>query len=257
VREVAKTVGLEEYLDRKPGQLSGGQRQRVAMGRAMIREPKVFLFDEPLSNLDAKLRVQMRIEIRRLHQRLSATSVFVTHDQVEAMTLADRIVVMNKGIVEQVGAPTDVYDKPESLFVAEFIGSPPMNIIEAFVLGPDSVNAGSLTLRASVPKGLAVGAKVVVGIRPEHVLTGPERADAALPVEFVERLGTAQLLHGALEGRPFIVQMPPDAPTQSVAAINVRLPADRLHFFDAATGRRLREGADAASSRQQPALSAA
>ena len=130
IAKVAETLGLTEHLDRKPAALSGGQRQRVAMGRAMIREPKVFLFDEPLSNLDAKLRVQMRVEIRRLHRRLKATSVFVTHDQIEAMTLADRLVVMNQGRIEQVGAPADVYRRPSSRFVAGFIGSPPMNFLD-------------------------------------------------------------------------------------------------------------------------------
>ena len=128
---MAKTLGLDELLDRKPSALSGGQRQRVAMGRAMIREPSVFLFDEPLSNLDAKLRVQMRVEIRRLHQRLNATSIFVTHDQIEAMTLADRLVVMNEGRIEQVGAPAEVYRRPSSRYVAGFIGSPAMNFFEA------------------------------------------------------------------------------------------------------------------------------
>jgi ABC-type sugar transport system ATPase subunit len=142
IANVAKTLELDELLDRKPAALSGGQRQRVAMGRAMIREPNVFLFDEPLSNLDAKLRVQMRIEIRRLHQRLNATSVFVTHDQIEAMTLADRLVVMNEGRIEQVGAPADVYRRPSTHYVAGFIGSPAMNFFDARVVTADRVTFG-------------------------------------------------------------------------------------------------------------------
>ena len=136
VREVAKLVGLEDFLDRKPAALSGGQRQRVAMGRAIVREPEVFLFDEPLSNLDAKLRVQMRVEIRRLHRRLGATSVFVTHDQVEAMTLADVLIVMNKGVVEQIGRPAEIYNHPRTRYVASFIGSPAMNFIEGRIFAP-------------------------------------------------------------------------------------------------------------------------
>ncbi|MFZ4533794.1 MAG: sn-glycerol-3-phosphate ABC transporter ATP-binding protein UgpC, partial [Alsobacter sp.] len=146
VAAIAKTVGLEDFLERRPGELSGGQRQRVAMGRAMIREPQVFLFDEPLSNLDAKLRVQMRIEIRKLHNRLKTTSVFVTHDQVEAMTLADRLVVMNAGRIEQIGTPEEVYRAPATRFVAGFIGSPAMNLVEGEALGSSDVGFGNVRL---------------------------------------------------------------------------------------------------------------
>ncbi len=160
---VARSVGLQDFLDRKPSQLSGGQRQRVAMARAMIREPKVFLFDEPLSNLDAKLRVQMRLEIRKLHQRLSATSVFVTHDQVEAMTLADRIVVMNQGRIEQIGTPAEIYERPETLFVASFIGSPPMNLFEATVQAQGSALTQGIMLRTPAFAVAAPGSSITLG----------------------------------------------------------------------------------------------
>ncbi len=169
IQAVARILELEHLLDRKPAALSGGQRQRVAMGRAMIREPKVFLFDEPLSNLDAKLRVQMRSEIRKLHRRLGATSVFVTHDQVEAMTLADRLVVMNGGRVEQVGTPAEIYGRPASRFVASFVGAPAMNILEG-VVALDGISLLEGSRRLPMPRaGLPVGTKVAMGIRPEAV----------------------------------------------------------------------------------------
>ncbi|MDB5560818.1 MAG: sn-glycerol-3-phosphate transporter ATP-binding protein, partial [Hyphomicrobiales bacterium] len=198
VTEVARSVGLEAFLDRKPMTLSGGQRQRVAMGRAMIRQPKVFLFDEPLSNLDAQLRVQMRAEIRRLHRQLGTTSVFVTHDQAEAMTLADRLIVMRGGFVEQVGTPSEVYNRPASRFVAGFVGSPPMNLIEgsidadgAFMIRNDKSNALQLDR-----KDLA-GQKVVFGIRPEALslasAAGPGTFSAT--VDFVEEFGAARVIH--------------------------------------------------------------
>jgi sn-glycerol 3-phosphate transport system ATP-binding protein len=241
IEKVAKTIGLEDYLDRKPAQLSGGQRQRVAMGRAMIREPKVFLFDEPLSNLDAKLRVQMRIEIRRLHQRLAATSVFVTHDQVEAMTLADRLIVMNKGRVEQVGTPVDVYRRPATLFVAGFIGSPPMNFIEGEIGAGGTVLAGDRTWQVSAAQGLPVGTRVAVGIRPEDVVVGGDAIHntGELAVEFVEELGAAKLVHGSFAGKDFIVQTPSSAQLQGVQAIRFSLPADELHIFDLTTQQRI------------------
>ncbi|MEM7565859.1 MAG: sn-glycerol-3-phosphate ABC transporter ATP-binding protein UgpC [Pseudomonadota bacterium] len=244
VREVAASIGLEDFLERKPGQLSGGQRQRVAMGRAMIREPKVFLFDEPLSNLDAKLRVAMRLEIRRLHQRLGATSVFVTHDQVEAMTLADRLVVMNSGRIDQVGTPSEIYDTPASTYVAGFIGAPPMNLLPARV-APD---ATSITLadgqRAPLPGGIAVegGREVTFGVRPEAVSFQalPGRTALRLPFEFQEELGMGRLFHGRLAETEFIVHgadKSPPAPFGEEVAVYVE-PED-IHLFDPATGRRL------------------
>ena len=236
VADVAKIVGLEEFLDRKPGQLSGGQRQRVAMGRAMIREPKVFLFDEPLSNLDAKLRMQMRLEIRKLHQRLGATSVFVTHDQVEAMTLADRIVVMNAGRIEQVGTPAEIYERPSSLFVAGFIGAPPMNLIKARANGDGRMHASGVAFDAR-PLAAQDGEMAWIGIRPEDVdvlAGGPHHMTA----EFVERLGAVQLVHGRFAGRDFTIQC--DAGTAVVAgqSLGFGVRPSRVHVFDAGSGKR-------------------
>ena len=181
VDEAARILGLGEYLARYPRQLSGGQRQRVAMGRAIVRKPQVFLFDEPLSNLDAKLRVQMRTEIKALHQRLKTTSIYVTHDQIEAMTMADKIVVMNGGRVEQIGTPLQLYDNPANLFVAGFIGSPAMNFIPGR-MGPSGVQAaGGVVLAAPAGAQVEPGREVVVGVRPEHLVVSP----AGLPAEVV------------------------------------------------------------------------
>ncbi len=250
VAAVAKTIGLEDYLDRRPGQLSGGQRQRVAMGRAMIREPKVFLFDEPLSNLDAKLRVQMRVEIRRLHQRLSATSVFVTHDQVEAMTLADRMVVMNKGHVEQVGTPLEIYNHPASLFVAGFIGASPMNILDGAVDGPGSVAAGGRSWQVPAAAGLAIGSKVAIGMRPEDIETGATGAAniGDVKVEFVEELGAVRLVHGDYLGRDFIVQAPAATAMQAVEHLRFAVPPTAIHLFDGGTGKRIEAASRAATA---------
>jgi sn-glycerol 3-phosphate transport system ATP-binding protein len=237
VEDVARSVGLSEFLDRKPAQLSGGQRQRVAMARAMIREPRVFLFDEPLSNLDAKLRVQMRIEIRRLHQRLAATSVFVTHDQVEAMTLADRIVVMNAGRIEQVGTPTEIYARPESLFVAGFIGSPPMNLVEARYLGAGEAALEGASIRMSPVAGLQAGAAITLGIRPEDVAVHAQGRHA-FRCEFVEKLGPIQLVHGHFAGRDFIVQTPASEPVEAGSQLRFDVPPAVIHAFDPASGLR-------------------
>jgi sn-glycerol 3-phosphate transport system ATP-binding protein len=238
VATVAETVGLSGFLDRKPGQLSGGQRQRVAMARAMIREPKVFLFDEPLSNLDAKLRVQMRIEIRRLHRRLATTSVFVTHDQVEAMTLADRMVVMNAGHIEQIGAPGDIYHHPATRFVAGFIGAPPMNLMPATVSGGTARLASGL----AVPLGAAwdgfADCQVELGIRPEDVVLAPSDEGVHFTVEFLEELGAGRLAHGMLEGADFIVALPPGQALSPGQVCSLRLPPAALHLFDRETGRR-------------------
>jgi sn-glycerol 3-phosphate transport system ATP-binding protein len=237
VEEVARSVGLSEFLERKPGQLSGGQRQRVAMARAMIREPRVFLFDEPLSNLDAKLRVQMRIEIRRLHQRLAATSVFVTHDQVEAMTLADRIVVMNAGRIEQLGTPTEIYARPETLFVAGFIGSPPMNLLEARYLGAGEAEAEGATVRMNPVTGLSAGTNLTIGIRPEDTLVNAQ-GRYAFRCEFVEKLGPIQLVHGHFAGRDFIVQCPAAETIEAGSSLRFDVAAAAIHAFDPSTGLR-------------------
>ncbi|KRS16417.1 sn-glycerol-3-phosphate ABC transporter ATP-binding protein UgpC [Roseovarius indicus] len=195
VHEAAKTLGLSDFLDRKPRQLSGGQRQRVAMGRAIVRDPTAFLFDEPLSNLDAKLRVKTRVEIRALQQRLGTTSIYVTHDQLEAMTLADKLVIMNAGQIEQAGPPLEIYENPASVFVAGFIGSPPMNFL------PGTVTGDGITLETGhtiSPDRPAVG-PLTVGIRPEHLTPGSS-GPLTLQVQVVERLGATANVHGVLEG---------------------------------------------------------
>ena len=241
VKAAAKILAIDGFLARKPRQLSGGQRQRVAMGRAMIREPKVFLFDEPLSNLDAKLRVQMRVEIRKLQRDLGVTSVYVTHDQLEAMTLGDMLVVMSAGQIEQIGTPLEVYEKPASTFVATFIGSPPMNVFPIMVDG-----AGVMTLA----DGARVGAdghgagEILIGIRPEHMVLG-ELPGAAFTapgrVVLMEPLGAETLAYVALgQGGPeIIVRVPGHATTEPGTPVTVKAPASALHRFDKDSGRRL------------------
>ena len=208
VEKAAKVLQIEPLLDRRPAQLSGGQRQRVAIGRAIVREPKVFLFDEPLSNLDAELRVQMRIEIARLHRTLAATMIYVTHDQTEAMTLADRIVVLRAGRIEQVGRPTELYDNPANIFVAGFIGSPKMNLLPARVTGPGQVQLGPLTLTLpQLNTALTTGAEITLGIRPEH-LTGDTGTSAMVEVDVVEELGSNAFVHGDIApGLPIVAEM--------------------------------------------------
>ena len=239
VAEVGRSLGLEALLDRRPAQLSGGQRQRVAMGRAIIREPRVFLFDEPLSNLDATLRVQMRIEIRRLHDRQGVTSVFVTHDQTEAMTLADRLVVLNAGRVEQVGTPDAVYRRPASRFVAGFVGSPPMNVIDAEVAGPEAVAFGGLQL-AVPPHGLARGTRLAVGFRPEDALPAPHAGPGGpvASIDMVEDLGGLRLLRGRLGGADIVVQTGA-GDRHGRGPLPLQIPPSAIHLFDAATGLRI------------------
>ncbi|RUU04531.1 sn-glycerol-3-phosphate import ATP-binding protein UgpC [Mesorhizobium sp. USDA-HM6] len=240
IQAVARILELEHLLDRKPMALSGGQRQRVAMGRAMIREPKVFLFDEPLSNLDAKLRVQMRSEIRKLHRRLNATSVFVTHDQVEAMTLADRLVVMNGGRVEQVGTPAEVYSRPASRFVATFVGAPAMNMLEGTVTLEGLSLLGGRKLNVS-RAGLSVGAKVAVGIRPEAVRMVTPGTPGALDatVDLVEELGAGRVVYVDLDGAPFSVVTSETVHPEPGSAIGLQFAENDLHFFSSETGSRL------------------
>ncbi|PLC54344.1 sn-glycerol-3-phosphate ABC transporter ATP-binding protein UgpC [Pollutimonas nitritireducens] len=245
VDRAAKILELSLLLDRRPRQLSGGQRQRVAMGRAIVRDPKVFLFDEPLSNLDAKLRVQMRLEIQKLHSRLKTTSLYVTHDQVEAMTLAQRMVVMNKGVSEQIGTPIEVFEKPASIFVASFIGSPPMNLIPVHVDEHCHVkdeNGALLQIdAASVPAALA-NQKVIMGMRPEHMkLHAP---GMAINVEMVEILGSEQLIHGRHGDTPIVLRCPvgltKDFPLQLDETVQVGSDGVHpLHWFDMTTGRRI------------------
>jgi sn-glycerol 3-phosphate transport system ATP-binding protein len=241
IRAVARILELEPLLDRKPAALSGGQRQRVAMGRAMIREPKVFLFDEPLSNLDAKLRVQMRSEIRKLHRRLSVTSVFVTHDQVEAMTLADRLVVMNGGRVEQVGTPGEIYTRPASRFVATFVGAPAMNMLEG-VVTLDGLSLLGGSRRLVMPRaGLPVGTEVAVGIRPEAVRLVAQGTPGALDatVDLVEELGAGRVIYVDLDGAPFSVMTSEAVHPEPGTAVGLRFSPDDMHFFSSQGGARL------------------
>jgi sn-glycerol 3-phosphate transport system ATP-binding protein len=233
VQQVAESLGLAAFLDRKPGTLSGGQRQRVAIGRAMIREPKVFLFDEPLSNLDAKLRAQMRIEIRRLHQKLGVTSVFVTHDQVEAMTLADRLVVLNQGRIEQIGTPTEVYRRPASRFVAGFIGAPSMNFM-----------AGILAKDGRIGIGTGAGTPVTIGVRPDEIklVDAPLKGALDFEVELVEELGTGQVLYGRSGELEMTVMRNGNSEAglpKPGQRLFLKIPMTSVHLFEAESGRRI------------------
>ncbi len=239
VKEAAEMLSIAQLLDRKPRQLSGGQRQRVAMGRAIVRHPKLFLFDEPLSNLDAKLRVQMRAEIRRLQKRLSVTSLFVTHDQVEAMTLGDRLVVMHEGRAAQVGTPMEVWSRPADTYVATFIGSPAMNLLPGTLeQGGTAVRlaGGALWPLADGARPGADGTKVTVGIRPEH-LSVDGTAGVAMSVELAEPLGSETVLHGRLaDGTALTARVPGAA---AADRLSLTPDAGALHVFDAGTGKRI------------------
>ncbi|WJH42002.1 sn-glycerol-3-phosphate import ATP-binding protein UgpC [Aliirhizobium terrae] len=244
VAEAARMLEIAQYLDRKPRALSGGQRQRVAMGRAIVRKPAVFLFDEPLSNLDAKLRVSMRGEIKRLQRRLGTTSIYVTHDQLEAMTLADRLVVLNGGKIEQVGAPLDVYHTPASTFVASFIGSPAMNLVKGEVHGDRlAIGPGLLGLNGFAP---ASGA-VTVGLRAEDIRLAPA-GENSLPfkVEYAEELGSQRLVHGLIGDQPVTVAVSSEA--ELGPELHLSIDASRLHFFNAETGKRLEGRASTAAA---------
>jgi ABC-type sugar transport system ATPase subunit len=237
VREAAEILELGDLLQRRPATLSGGQRQRVAMGRAMVRRPKLFLFDEPLSNLDARLRVSMRAEIRRLQRLLRTTTIYVTHDQTEAMTMADRVVVMNEGRIEQAAAPMEIYRRPANLFVARFIGSPAMNVLEAeLAAGGARLKDGA---RIVLPPGGAAqpGRRITLGLRPEAVRLAPEGLPAR--VETVEPLGqeiVAEFSSGA--GRLWS-RLPPDANVREGAQVHIALDGAQAHLFDPETGRAL------------------
>ncbi|MGL6211675.1 MAG: ABC transporter ATP-binding protein [Paracoccaceae bacterium] len=256
VAAVAASVGLTDFLDRRPGQLSGGQRQRVAMARAIIREPRVFLFDEPLSNLDAKLRVQMRHEIRRIHNRIHATSVFVTHDQQEGMTLADRLVVMNKGVIEQVGTPAQIYDQPASTYVGGFIGSPAMNFLSGQIdRGTSSVRLANGD-RIEIAPALATrhhGKLVQIGVRPEVMtVAAPGQATLNARFEFVEELGSGRLYHFQFEDLTLTVLSPDRLSLTPGEMAGLRMPASAVHLFDADTGKRL-EAVQIAAAEAVPA----
>ena len=245
VRETAKILELENLLVRKPKELSGGQRQRVAMGRAIVREPKVFLFDEPLSNLDAKLRVQMRLEIKRLQERLGVTTIYVTHDQVEAMTLGHRLLLMNEGRVEQIGTPLEVYEKPQTLFVAGFIGSPSMNLIPVRLdpSGNQVILGESLPLPLNNFENIVNGdSSVTLGMRPEH-LEGCETENSMmnLQVEMLEKLGADTVVYGKLEQTDIslTVRLPGIHPVDTGDRLPVTITPEHLHIFDSDTGNRL------------------
>jgi multiple sugar transport system ATP-binding protein len=250
----AKLLQIEPLLDRKPAQLSGGQRQRVAIGRALVKNVGVFLFDEPLSNLDAKLRTEMRLEIKHLHQELKSTIVYVTHDQIEAMTMATRIAIMDKGIIQQVGTPDEVYEVPENLFVARFIGSPAMNMLEAKL-----AVAGNSVRATHQPTGVALdlsgypfreppedGAPTVLGLRPEHfALNGAALSDAAgtftLPVQYTEKTGSDATAYLKVEDQLMAVRVNPQLinAMRQGDAVKVTFPGEKVNVFDARTGRRM------------------
>ena len=239
IEEAARILGLQALLDRRPKQLSGGQRQRVAIGRAIVRQPDVFLFDEPLSNLDAKLRIEMRSEIKQLHRRLENTVVYVTHDQVEAMTLADRVVVMHQGRIEQAAPPLELYEHPANTFVAAFIGAPSMNFVPGRVAadgGAVELDGGGRVRLADGRLGNQGGRQVTLGIRPEHVLPGDAEA-LALQVREIEPLGPHQLAIGELAGARFVAQLPPHHPLAIGAPCPIMADPARVHLFDPASGR--------------------
>jgi len=238
VDKAAAILQLGPYLTRKPRELSGGQRQRVAMGRAIVRQPQVFLFDEPLSNLDAKLRAQTRLEIRKLHAELGVTSLFVTHDQVEAMTLAQRMIVMNAGRMEQIGTPEEVYGRPATTFVAGFIGSPPMNLVPGRgELGRFVVDGASLALPAEAPRA----GELILGLRPEHVeMRPPGEPGWPLTVEMVEMLGAERLVHGRIGSAEFTVRVDATLPSPKVGdTVALRTGSEHLHWFDPQTRQRV------------------
>ncbi len=235
VGHAAEVLGLDELLDRKPKELSGGQRQRVAIGRAIVRQPQVFLFDEPLSNLDAQLRLEMRREIARIHREFRATTIYVTHDQVEAMTMGDRIVVMERGAVQQVDAPRVIYERPANRFVATFMGSPPMNLIDGRVDG-GVFHAPHDTL--SFPLARLGDRPVTIGVRPEHLRPSPNGTIRAR-VELVEPLGPEALLHVRFADGALTARVSPDAAPSIGSEVTLGIDLDQVHTFDPATGARI------------------
>jgi len=240
VNRAAEILELGSLLQRKPGQLSGGQRQRVAMGRAIVREPAVFLFDEPLSNLDAKLRVQMRFEIQKLHRRLSTTSLYVTHDQVEAMTLGERLLVMNAGRAEQIGTPMEIYGNPATQFVAGFIGSPAMNFLPGKVDGSVRIALDGGGAARGIKATAGAGRAVTVGIRPEHLVPcNPDGAFIAGSVEMVEQLGADSLLHVAHGGATVIARVAHGVHPAIGTTLHLAADPSNVYLFDAQSGARI------------------
>jgi multiple sugar transport system ATP-binding protein len=251
VARVAQTLGMEEMLDRRPAQLSGGQRQRVALGRALVREPSVFLLDEPLSNLDAKLRLSMRAEISRLHARLQTTMIYVTHDQVEAMTLGQRIVVLCGGEIQQIDTPMGLYNRPENLFVAGFLGSPAMNVFQGRLRISDDQAGLDLGSKGLLPLGKAPGSlgpfrdrPVAAGLRPEHFELEDSQTAKNLPrlrgqLEVVEPVGNEMFFYLRVAGEELVVRTPAGEPPRCGEVMTLAFDPCRLHFFDAGTGRRI------------------
>jgi multiple sugar transport system ATP-binding protein len=255
VQEAAAMLSLENLLNRKPRELSGGQRQRVALGRAIVREPAVFLMDEPLSNLDAKLRVQTRAEIARLHQRLKVTTVYVTHDQVEAMTMGQRIAVMSEARLQQVGTPQSLYDHPANRFVAGFIGSPSMNFVNVTVSGTgDAITLGNEALTVPLPADfrgrLPAAGNVVLGIRPEHLMMGGTAAAGTLKgsADVVEYLGNEELIHVNAAGQDIVAVIGSEHRVRPGDALNLQVPLEKVHLFDPETGASLSPHAGASAS---------
>ncbi|WP_417815946.1 ABC transporter ATP-binding protein [Thalassospira alkalitolerans] len=248
VDEAAEILSLTPLLDRKPGALSGGQRQRVAMGRAIVRHPEVFLFDEPLSNLDAKLRTQMRVEIKKLHQKLKSTIIYVTHDQVEAMTLADRIVIMRDGHIEQIGTPLDVFENPVNTFVATFIGSPPMNLLDGVVKEGQIEFADGTCLAVPPAYSTHDGQAVTFGVRADNIMPvghalprGEHMAEVEMTVDLTEPLGTETLLFTVLAGTEVQAKMLNPRPVRSGERMTFQIMLDKCHLFDADTGATLKK----------------
>ncbi len=248
VQWAAKVLSLEDYLDRQPKELSGGQRQRVGIGRAIVRNPDVFLFDEPLSNLDAKLRVQMRTEIKELHQKLKTTTVYVTHDQIEAMTMADVVVIMRDGVIEQLGSPLDVYDNPSNLFVAQFIGSPGMNIIEGTVAeegGTLTFNGGGQSLPLPPDANVNAGQKIIYGIRPEHFEPSLNGAGVQATIKVVEPTGAETHIYADLDGEEICAITRERLAWTPEQTISLGPIIDFVHIFDADTKMTIQRQGDA------------
>ncbi|MGM9986055.1 MAG: ABC transporter ATP-binding protein [Bacillaceae bacterium] len=255
VKEAARILGLEQYLDRKPKALSGGQRQRVALGRAIVRDAKVFLMDEPLSNLDAKLRVSMRAEISKLHQRLGTTTIYVTHDQTEAMTMATRLVVMKDGRIQQVGTPKEVYEKPENLFVGGFIGSPAMNFLTG-TLEDGKFTVGSTSFE--VPEGKMkflreqnyVGKEIILGIRPEDIhdelvfIESSPGTKTKIKIDVAELLGAESMLYGQIEGQDIVARVDARSTVKNGSILELGFNMNKCHFFDAETESRIRPASE-------------
>ncbi len=236
VTRAADLLGITELLERRPRQLSGGQRQRVALGRALVREPRLFLLDEPLSNLDAKLRVQMRAELKLLFDRLQTTVVYVTHDQAEAMTMSDRVAIFNKGVVQQVGTPLELYDRPANSFVAGFLGSPPMNFLDATVKDGQLRGQGFSFWVASRRQVCERETPVVVGLRPEDIVVSPEAGPTMAAITLVEPMGSSTILYTQLGERLVAIETGKDTDLSVGATVSLNIDPNRIHLFDPATG---------------------